>query len=48
MNTLPSISEHIDEKIINRVIQDNFAALAPYYFTLTSNWLSEPMIIGKI
>ena len=38
MNTLPSISEHIDEKVINKVIQDNFAALAPYYFTLTSNW----------
>jgi hypothetical protein len=38
MNTLPSISEHINEKIINKVIQDNFAALAPYYFTLTSNW----------
>ena len=38
MNTIPSISEHIDEKIINTVIQDNFAALAPSYFTLTSNW----------
>ncbi len=38
MNTIPSISEHIDEKIINKVIQDNFAALAPSYFTLTSNW----------
>ncbi len=38
MSTLPSISEHIDEKIINKVIQDNFAALAPSYFTLTSNW----------
>ena len=38
MSTLPSISEHIDEKIINKVIQDNFAALAPHYFTLTSNW----------
>ena len=38
MNTLPSISEHIDEKIINKAIQDNFAALAPCYFTLTSNW----------
>ena len=38
MATLPSISEHIDEKIINKVIQDNFAALAPSYFTLTSNW----------
>ena len=38
MNALPSISDHIDEKIINNVIQDNFAALAPSYFTLTSNW----------
>ena len=38
MNTLPSISAHIDEKIINKVIQDNFAALAPSFFTLTSNW----------
>ena len=38
MSTLPSISEHIDEKIINKVIQDNFATLAPFYFTLTSNW----------
>ena len=38
MSTLPSISEHIDEKVINKAIQGNFAALAPYYFTLTSNW----------
>ncbi len=38
MNTLPSISAHIDEKIINKVIQDNFATLAPSFFTLTSNW----------
>ena len=38
MNTLPSISEHIDEKVINKIIQDNFAALAPSFYTLTSNW----------
>ena len=38
MNAIPSISEHIDEKVINRIIKDNFAALAPAYFTLTSNW----------
>ena len=38
MNTIPSISEHIDEKVINKVIQDNFATLAPSYFTLISNW----------
>ena len=38
MNTLPSISAHINEKVINKVIQENFAALAPSYFTLISNW----------
>ncbi len=38
MNTLPSISAHIDEKVINKAIQENFAALAPSFFTLTSNW----------
>ena len=38
MNTLPSISAHIDEKVINKIIQDNFAVLAPSFFTLTSNW----------
>ena len=38
MNTLPSISAHINEEVINKVIQENFAALAPSYFTLTSNW----------
>ena len=38
MKTLPSVSAHIDEKIINKVIQDNFASLAPSFFTLTSNW----------
>ena len=38
MITIPSISEHIDEKTINKVIQNNFASLAPAYFTLTSNW----------
>ena len=38
MNTLPSIYAHIDEKVINKAIQENFAALAPSYFTLTSNW----------
>ena len=38
MNTLPSISEHIDQKTINKVIEDNFAALAPSFYTLASNW----------
>ncbi len=38
MNTLPSISEHIDQNVINKVIQRNFSALAPSFFTLTSNW----------
>ena len=38
MKALPSISAHIDEKVINKIIQDNFALMAPCYFTLTSNW----------
>ena len=38
MSTLPSISSQIDEQKIHKVIQDNFAALAPSFFTLTSNW----------
>ena len=38
MNTLPSISEHIDQNLINKVIEDNFAALAPSFYTLASNW----------
>ena len=38
MITLPSISDHIDEKLINKVIKDNFSELAPSFFTLTSNW----------
>ncbi len=38
MKTLPSISTQIDEKLINKVIQKNYALLAPSFFTLTSNW----------
>ena len=38
MNSIPSISEQIDEKIINKVIKNNFAKIAPSFFTLTSNW----------
>ena len=38
MKTLPSISAQIDEKKIHKIIRDNFSALAPSYFTLTSNW----------
>ena len=38
MERLPSISEHIDEKVINKLIQENFAAIAPSFYTLTSNW----------
>ena len=38
MKILPIIYANIYEKIINKIIQDNFTLLAPYYFTLTSNW----------
>ena len=38
IKNLPSISSQIDEKLINKVIKNNFASLAPSFFTLTSNW----------
>ena len=38
MNSLPSISEQIDEKKIHKIIKDNFAKIAPSFFTLTNNW----------
>jgi len=38
MNTLPSISAQINEDKIHKVIQENFASVAPSFFTLTSNW----------
>ena len=38
MNTLPSISAQINEDKIHKVILENFASLAPSFFTLTSNW----------
>ena len=38
MNTLPSISAQINKDKIHKVIQENFASLAPSFFTLTSNW----------
>ncbi len=38
MNTLPSISAQINEEKIHKIIQENFASLAPSFFTLTSNW----------
>ena len=38
MKSLPSISDQIDEKLINQTIKNNFALLAPSFFTLTSNW----------
>ena len=38
MSTLPSISAQINEDKIHKVIQENFASLAPSFFTLTSNW----------
>jgi predicted DNA-binding transcriptional regulator len=37
--SLPSISSQIDEQVINKVIQKNFAELAPYVYSFVSNWL---------
>ena len=35
--SLPSISSQIDEQVINKVIQKNFAELAPYVYSFVSN-----------
>ena len=39
IKSLPSISSQIDEKIIFKIIEKNFSKLAPYYYSLISNWL---------
>jgi predicted transcriptional regulator len=39
INSLPSISSQVDEKIIYKTIEKNFSKLAPYYYSLISNWL---------
>ena len=39
IKSLPSISSQIDEKIIYKTIEKNFSKLAPYYYSLISNWL---------
>ena len=38
MKSLPSITSEINENLIHKTITDNFAALAPAYYTLASNW----------
>jgi predicted transcriptional regulator len=39
IKSLPSISSQVDEKIIYKTIEKNFSKLAPYYYSLISNWL---------
>jgi len=39
MNTIPSISSQIDEKIIFKVIDKHFSRLAPYYYKWINSWL---------
>ena len=39
MNTIPSISSQIDEKIIFKVIDKHFSRLAPHYYKWINNWL---------
>ena len=38
MKHLPKISSQIDEKLIHDVVKKNYATIAPFYFTLVSNW----------
>ena len=39
MNTLPHISSQIDEKLILKIIKQNYAQIAPYFYSFISNWL---------
>jgi predicted transcriptional regulator len=39
IKSFPSISSQIDEKIIYKTIEKNFAVLAPYVYSFISNWL---------
>ena len=39
MNTLPHISSQIDEKLIFKVIKQNYAYIAPSFYSFISNWL---------
>ena len=39
MNTKPTISSQIDEKIIFKVIDKHFSRLAPYYYKWVNSWL---------
>ena len=39
MNTKPTISSQIDEKIIFKVIDKHFSRLAPYYYKWINSWL---------
>lgn len=41
MNSVPSVSSQIDEKIIFKVIDKNFSRLAPHYYKLINNWMIE-------
>ena len=39
MNTKPTISSQIDEKIVLKVIDKHFSRLAPYYYKWINSWL---------
>ena len=39
MNTIPSISSQINEKIIFKIINKHFSRLAPHYYKLIDGWL---------
>ena len=39
MNTIPSISSQIDEKIIFKVIDKHFSRLAHHYYKWINSWL---------
>ena len=47
METIPSVSAQIDEKKIFKIIDNNFSKLAPYYYTMMSNWLIRAYAVHK-
>jgi len=47
MTIVPSVSSQINEKVIFKVISDNFSKLAPTYYYLISNWLIRAYNVHK-
>jgi len=47
MTTVPSVTAQIDQKVIFKIISNNFSKLAPAYYFLISNWLIRAYNVHK-